>query len=176
MIDVKEIIDTVTAVDKNETALDILLDFDGILDGSHVYAYENWIKGEVVKGPIISRHWVEVYLMYPERHMPNPKGALRLIKKGCRVFYREDILKTTVKVKAQSDLVPDKTRPGRRKPKTKEIPVYIFQIAVPRHLFDAHAMLRSETLNQDVSMDDLIDAYDSGLDVTRDEGDMESEL
>ena len=167
MIDIEEIIDTIDAIDKNENALEILLDFDGILDSSHVYAYENWIKGEIIKGPIITRHWVEVYLMYPEKNMPNPSGGLRLIKKGCHIRYYKDVLKTSMKIKSRSDLVPDENRPGKNRPKTKEIPVYVFKIIVPRHLFDTYSMLKSETLNQSVNIDDLVDAYDSGLDVSR---------
>ena len=28
-----------------------LLDFERVLDKNHLYAYENWVKGELVEGP-----------------------------------------------------------------------------------------------------------------------------
>ena len=82
MIDINEIAQTISNVKKNRNALDVLLEVEGIFDNLHLYAYENWIKGEVIRGPIISKYWVEVYLMYPAKQMPNPDGALRLMKHG----------------------------------------------------------------------------------------------
>ena len=167
MIDIEEIAKTISNIKRNENALDILLMFDGIIDGFHIYAYENWLKGEVVKGPITQKYWVEVHLMYPMSNMPDPAGARRLTKYGCHVFYREDELKSTVKLKSQSDLVPSDSKPGHFKPKNKVTPVCIVKISMPRHLFDDYSMLKMDALNQDMDLDDLIAAYDDGLDVER---------
>ena len=38
--------------------LSTLLDFERVLDNIHLYAYQNWKKGELVNGPITERHCV----------------------------------------------------------------------------------------------------------------------
>ena len=67
MVQITDIRDTIESIYEGNTALDMLLEFEGILDNLHMYAYKNWINGEVVDGPHISRYWVEVTLMYPEK-------------------------------------------------------------------------------------------------------------
>lgn len=167
MIDINEIARTISSVKKNSTSLDLLLEFEGLLDNLNIYAYENWIKGEVIRGPIISKYWIEVYLMYPEAHMPNPDAATRLIKHGCYVFFQKDYIETAVKIKNPSDMVPDRRHPGRRKPDVKRLPVYVVKIVVPRHLLNDYNARKINVLDDDVNLDDIIDAYDQGLDVER---------
>ena len=67
--------DNLSGIFANQTVLEILTEFEGVLDSMDMYAYENWIKGEVVDGPILDRYWVTVTLMYPEKSMPNPEAA-----------------------------------------------------------------------------------------------------
>jgi len=167
MIDINEIASTISGIKKNRNTLDTLLEFEGILDDLHVYAYENWIKGEVIRGPVISKYWVEVYLMYPEKHMPNPEGAMRLIEHGCYVFYQKDVLYDTVKIKTQKDLVPDPDKPNRHVPKTQETPVYVLKIVIPRHLLTDYNVKKVSALSGEIDLDDVVDAYDQGLDVDK---------
>src|SRR6056297_1615559 len=166
MIDINEIAATISGVKKNRNTLDVLLEFEGILDDLHVYAYENWIKGEVIKGPIISKYWVEVYLMYPYKQMPNPEAALRLIKHGCYVFYQKDTLTDNVKIKRPNDLVMDPER-NKHVPKTKKIDVWVIKIVMPRHLLTDYNVKKISALTGEVDLDDVVDAYDQGLDVDR---------
>lgn len=166
MIDINEIAKTISVVKKNKNTLDVLLEFEGLLDDLHIYAYENWIKGEVIRGPVISKYWVEVFLMYPEKHMPNPDAAARLIKHGCYVFFQKDVLKSSVKIDSPDDLVPD-PEDGRQKPKKQDIPVYVVKIVMPRHLLNDYNVKKINALGADVDLDDVIDAYDQGLDVDR---------
>lgn len=167
MIDINEIAATISGVKKNNNTLDLLLEFEGILDDLHVYAYENWIKGEVIKGPVVSKYWVEVYLMYPEKFMPNPEGATRLIKHGCYVFFQKDTLTSNVKIKAKDDLVPDVDRDGRLVPKEETMVVYVVKIVIPRHLLNDYNVKKINALSGDIDLDDVVDAYDQGLDVDR---------
>ena len=53
--------------------LDMLLEIERVLDESHLYAYENWKEGCVVKGPEVKRHWVNIVLQYPK----NVKGRFQ---------------------------------------------------------------------------------------------------
>lgn len=167
MIDINEIAQTISNVKKNRNSLDVLLEIEGIFDNLHLYAYENWIKGEVIRGPIITKYWCEVYLMYPEKQMPNPDGALRLMKHGCYVFFQKDTLTTSVKIKTPDDLAAPDAQTGRQKPKTKEIPVYVVKIVIPRHLLNDYSVKKVNALDGNIDIDDVVDAYDQGLDVDR---------
>lgn len=167
MIDINEIASTISTIKKNKNTLDLLLEFEGVLDDLHIYAYENWIKGEVIKGPIISKYWVEVYLMYPEKHMPNPDAAERLIKHGCYVFFKKDVLKSNVKIKKPDDLVVDVDREGKRVPKEEDTTVYVVKIVMPRHLLTDYNVKKISAMTGEIDLDDVVDAYDQGLDVDR---------
>jgi len=166
MIDINEIVKTISTVKKNKNTLDVLLEFEGILDTLHIYAYKNWIKGEVIKGPEISKYWVEVQLMYPAKFMPDPDAALRLIKHGCFVFFQKDVLTSSVKIKSPDNLKIDK-KSKHYKPKKKDISVYVVKIVIPRHLLSNYSIKKINTLDTDLDLNDIIDAYDQGFDVDR---------
>ena len=59
------IIDNIRDIDKNGTLLDILLEYERVLDEVGLYAYKNWRLGEIVEGPKLARYWLHVKLMYP---------------------------------------------------------------------------------------------------------------
>ena len=169
MIDINELVATISSAKKNNTILDLLIEFEGVLDDLHIYAYENWIKGEIIKGPVISKYWVEVYLMYPEKHMPNPEAATRLIKHGCSVFFQKDALTSNVKIRTPDDLETD-TNPrhaGKRVPKTETMDVYVVKIVMPRHLLSDYNVKKISAMTGEIDLDDVVDAYDQGLDVNR---------
>lgn len=166
MIDINEIAATISGIKKNRNTLDVLLEFEGVLDDLHIYAYENWIKGEVIKGPIISKYWVEVYLMYPEKYMPNPDAAERLIKHGCYVFYQKEKLTSNVKIKTPDDLVQSPER-ETRVPDTRTTNVYVVKIVMPRHLLTDYNVKKISSMADEVDLEDVVDAYDQGLDVDR---------
>jgi hypothetical protein len=172
MIDITEIAATISGVKKNRNTLALLLEFEGVLDDLNIYAYANWIKGEVIKGPIISKYWVEVYLMYAEANMPDPDAADRLIKHGCYVFYAKDSLTSNVKIKAPADLILD-PESGKRKPDTQESAVFVVKVVMPRHLLTDYNVKKISALSGEVDLDDVVDAYDQGLDVVRNARDNE---
>ena len=47
---------------KRKSALDVLMQVDEYLDTLNVYAYSNWIKGEIVEGPEIEKYCILVTL------------------------------------------------------------------------------------------------------------------
>jgi hypothetical protein len=174
MIDIAEIASTISSIQKNQNVLSILLEIEGIFEKLHLYAYENWIKGEIIRGPEISKYWVEIYLMYPKKLMPNPTGALRLTKHGCYVFFQKDTISDNVKIKSQNDLVSSKERPGKMQAKVSTTDVYIVKVVIPRHLIDDQNLRK--TANQaEIDYDDVLDAYDQGLDVSKNEDEDEED-
>jgi hypothetical protein len=162
MIDINDIAATISGVKSNRNTLSLLLEFQGVLDDLNVFAYENWIKGEVIKGPIISKYWIEVFLMYAEQDMPDPEASDRLTKHGCYVFYQRDTLTSNVKVKKV-----DTSKAGKKVPKTQEMTVFVVKVVMPRHLLTDYNVKKISAMSGEIDLDDVVDAYDQGLDVDR---------
>lgn len=137
-ISVKMLNDEIKKISETNTLLDMLLEFEKVLEDLDIYAYENWIKGEVLEGPDLDRHFVTVKLMYPKDQMPDPRGAMRLLDSRCLVRYTEETLVTPVRVKSFADVSlqarPDGTM--RQKAKTQSEPVWVVEISMPRKFVD----------------------------------------
>lgn len=86
--------DRIRYLDENQTLLDMVLELEAVLDRLDLYAYRNWEQGALVSGPDVSRHFVAIDLLYPEKQMPDPNGALRLIRRGIPVKYNKDTFVT----------------------------------------------------------------------------------
>jgi hypothetical protein len=167
MIKHNDIQKTLKEIYDGSTALDMLIEFEEILDGLHIYAYKNWIDGEIVEGPKISRYWVEVTLMYPYKKMPDPTAAMRLIKHGCYVHYGKTKLIVPVEITSPDDFELDPN--GKRKAKTKEIPVWLVKISVPRHFIDEYNSEKIKINGIEINMSEVTDAYDKEYDSSYDE-------
>ena len=137
-ISVKILNDKITEVSKSNTLLDMLMEFEKTLDELDLYAFKNWNKGEILEGPSIGRHYVNVKLLYPLKEMPDPEGAKRLIARDCLIKYSKDTLETPRKVENFND-VEISVRPdgGQRfTPKADSNPVWIVSIDMPRRYVD----------------------------------------
>lgn len=139
--------------------IDTLVEIDRILDRMDVYAYENWINGEIVDGPFVERHWVEFTLMYPKKMMPNPDAAMRLIKNGCKVKFGEDTIETFGKVSGPEDIIS--TIDGQRIPKPVRKGVWLVNIRIPKTLIDVSEDIHD---TDDVDYDSIESAYEEELD------------
>jgi len=153
-------------VSEGESLLDMLLEFEGILDEVDLYAYKNWSKGEILEGPDVGRHWVTAKFMYMSEDMPDPSGAERLMSRGIKVKFCREELKYPQKVKNWDDV--DQSRSfnaqsggygvgglggvGYIKPKTLTDNVWVVEIVMPRKFVD-------NTIQDyvDVGDDDFID-------------------
>lgn len=137
-ISVQLLNDQIKKISETNTLLDMLLEFEKTLDNIDLYAYENWSKGEVVEGPILDRHYVNIKLLYKESDMPDPEGAKRLFARDCLVKYTKDELITPVRVQTFDDVTTDMRSDGsvRYKAKSKTEPVWIVEIKMPRRYVD----------------------------------------
>lgn len=137
-ISVKLVNDEIKRITTTNTAMDMLLEFEKILEDVNLYAYKNWIEGEVFEGPIIERHYVTVKLLYPREMMPDPAGAKRLFARDCLVKFEKEELLVPVKVKSFDDVRTETREDGSmvRKPKTKTEPVWVVEIKMPRRYVD----------------------------------------
>lgn len=158
VIDHEDVIDNIREIDKNGTLLDMLLEFEGVLDRQGMYGYKNWKLGEVCEGPDLSRYWLHVKLLYPYKLMPDPKGALRLTKVGCEVEFNKGTLTEPVDVRSNEDLDEE------GKPKLKKHTVWLIDIWMPRKFVDEFSDDKVKVGDDEVDLEELNDAYDDGLD------------
>jgi hypothetical protein len=129
MADIKDIIANIENVYGSNNSLNILKDFERVIDELDTYVYDNWIEGELVSGPIESRYWVQCTFMWPKEKMPETNGGKRLLDYGCKVEYAETKLAKVRKIKK-----PDDIRPGTRKGKIDQDQVWMVRITMPKKL------------------------------------------
>lgn len=129
MYDILEVIENVNTIYNDNNALEILKDYERVLDELDTYVFENWDHGELINGPIVERHWVTCRFMWPYKNMPDPEAGKRLTEYGCHVSYKKDTLTSPRKIKIPSDV-----RPGSKKGKLDEHPIWIVEIQMPKKL------------------------------------------
>lgn len=153
-----DILDNLRDVNKNNSLLDILLEFEKVLEDTGVYAYKNWDLGEIVEGPNLSRYWLHVKLMYPYKGMPDPKAGIRLEKIGCEIKFNKGTLKTPIIPQSPDDL------DNEGMPKLKSDAIWMIDIWMPRKFIDNFTDEKIKIGSEEVDVTDLNDAYTSGLD------------
>lgn len=126
--------------------LDILLEFEDVLDSLDIYVFKNWILGEVIDGPRIKRYWVTVTLQYDHKKMPDPRAGLRLLKHGILVSFEKGELEAM--------------------PNTPAEPIWLVKLEVPRRLLSGVNNTASDFYDDEVDQDDLEGAKDMGIDNT----------
>lgn len=152
-ISIKTLNDQIKYVSRTNTLLDMLLKFEKVLDDINLYAFRNWIKGEILEGPDLGRHYITVKLMYDYKEMPDPAGAERLLKIDCLVKFEKDTLACPMPAERFTNAVVAQDFQDGSEPKKYEIKreqVWTVTIKMPRRFVD-------EFSNQD----DRIDADES---------------
>lgn len=159
---INDTIATLKRVDENITLLDMLLEFEKTLDNASLYAYLNWMDGELVEGPEIDRYWFTTTWMYPRKKMPDPRGGMRLIKYGCKVEYKEDVYKQPTRVLSPEDIEPGKE--GRKAAKLEKKDVWLVTIKMPRKFVDESQEGTLRIGDAELDVEDITAAWDEELD------------
>jgi hypothetical protein len=138
------------------------MEFERTLDNAEIFAYKNWILGELVEGPEIGRYWYKTVWMYPYAMMPDPNAGLRLTKLGAKVNFRKGIFKKPVKVRGPQDWVD----PESKRAKMVEHDIWLVTIELPmkyinRGLEDIDDTMRKDIQNTNV---ELADAFEEDID------------
>ena len=162
-MDQLNILDNLKANTGRDSALETLMDVERVMDTANIYVYKNWIEGEVVEGPRIDRYWVTVTLMYPKALMPDPEGAMRLIKNGCKVYYTEEELITAAKLRSPDDSEGQDNaagkRPGQTRAKKVIKPIWLVTLVMPRKYLDDVESSKLRVDDQEINSGAVQKAY-----------------
>ena len=129
MHDVLDIIKNVQTLYAVGPTLSILKDFERVVDELDVYVFANWSEGELLTGPVDSRHFVTCSFMWPADKMPDPAGGKRLLDRGCKVSYKKDELLKPRQIKTPADY-----RPGTTKGRIDAHDIWVVEIKMPKQL------------------------------------------
>lgn len=169
-INFTSIVDTVKGIYTSNGTMSTLLDFERCLDDADIYAYKNWINGELVQGPDIGRYTATCIFMWPYKMMPDPSGAVRLLKIGCNVEFAKSAIKVPISVVNYDDLVP-----GTNYPKMTERKVWFVKIEIPLELMDSIKEGSIDLADSTIDLEDLDDAYNEDLDQASTETDEDTD-
>ena len=154
-----QVADNIKNIYMSEGSLLTLLDFERVLDELDLYAFKNWIIGELVSGPDIKKYTVSAIFMWPEKLMPDPRGGRRLLPFDCTVKYKKTIMNIPVKIQNPGDYLP-----GTHKAKIMEQKVWLVEITIPKALMSDIRTGSIELEDQDIDLADLDAAYEQDLD------------
>jgi hypothetical protein len=127
--DIIDVIKNLQTLSENNSAFQVLKDFERVLDELDVYVFKNWDEGELIQGPDVSRYSVKCKWMWDEKEMPDPQGGKRLGDYGCKVVYSKEHILIPRKIKEPGDY-----RPGTKKGKIDAHPIWTVTIEMPKKL------------------------------------------
>jgi len=168
-IDFVSIVSSIKGVFTSDGTMSTLLDFERVLDEADLYAFKNWLLGELVQGHDIGKYNVTCVFMWPYKLMPDPRGAKRLATIGCDVAFAKSRIKVPVEVKNYEDFVQ-----GTRYPKMEERPVWFVQVRMPKELMNDIKEGSIDLADQTIDLEEIDNAYEDDLD-KQDGGDQEAQ-
>jgi hypothetical protein len=156
--DLDTIKSTLVGISKGEGVLDMLIEFERTLDNAEIFAYKNWILGEIVAGPDIGRYWFKITLMYPYAMMPDPNAGLRLTKLGAKVGFKKGVFNKPVKVHGPQDWAD----PQSKRAKMAEHEVWLVTIDMPIKYIKRGLAHIDDIIQQDIddTNAEIADAFD----------------
>ena len=158
-VDFVSIVSTIKNVFMSDGSMSTLLDYERVLDEADLYAFKNWILGELVQGPIIGRYTVKCIFMWPYKLMPDPSAARRLASIGCNIKFAKTHIEVPIEVKNEDDFVQ-----GTRYPKMVKKKVWLIQIEIPKELMNDIKEGSIDLADQTIDLDEIDNAYDEDLD------------
>lgn len=136
-------------IEETPHLLDILLEIEDVIDSLDIYVFKNWLKGQIIEGPIIRRYWVSVSLRYPIDAMPDPRGGLRMLSHGIMVEYKKE---------------PVPFLSDRATGKTENQEAWTVKLEVPRKLLNGMNDANVDYYDDEIDVDDIESAKDLGVD------------
>lgn len=153
------IADNIKSIYMSDGSMNILLDFERVLNELDIFAFRNWDLGELVAGPNQGPYKTSCTFLWPAQLMPDPRGAMRLLPFDCEVYWKKTTMKVPAQMKSASDF-----KPGTKVAKLVEKPVWLVEIIIPRSLMVDIKTGSVEIEDETVDLQDLDDAYSQDLD------------
>jgi len=97
--------------------------------------------------------------MWPERLMPDPRGARRLLPFDCEVRFLKKTIKIPIKIENPDDYIP-----GTHKARLVEKKVWLVEIVMPKSLMSDIRTGSMELEGQDIDFEELDSSYEEDLD------------
>jgi hypothetical protein len=141
----------------NDDLVDLMINIENYLDNNDMYSFKNWIRGEIVGGPYVKKYWVKVTLKWSYNDMPDPNGALRLLKHGTRINYQRGTEHVPVKIKSEADY-----QPGTKKPRMKTEKIWLVELMIPRKFVEGLEKEVLDLYDEDLDLDTVDDAVATG--------------
>ena len=161
-VNIQAILDNIKQVSMSPSSMELLCEFERVIDENGLYAFHHWKQGELVEGPIVTAYRVKCTFFWPLEKMPDPSGAKRLLNYGVKVQYRKGWLVFPIKVKSEDDF-----RPEIKKPKLAKTKVWLVTINMPKYLMKEITQGSEEIMNQELNTADLNDNYQQDIDNTQ---------
>lgn len=158
-MDLTKVIDNTKEIYMSDTSLSTLMDFEELMDNVDIYAFANWLSGELVEGPVVDKYWISCTFMWPYKLMPDPRGGYRLLDHGCQITYEKDTIQTPVEIEKPEDF-----EPGTKKARMQDHDVWLVKITMPAEIIKTPRPGYVELGGKPVDMQGVDDAMESGLD------------
>jgi hypothetical protein len=142
--------DAVKYLSDNQSLLDVMISIEDYMDSLDLWAFKNWINGQIVDGPWVKRYWVIITAKYPYEEMPDPQGGLRLLKYGTKVKFEKTFEEVPVDVKDPTQDIDPETK----KPKMVKKKIWYVHFKIPRKFIDEHN-LNDLSLYDNIGKDDV---------------------
>ncbi len=131
MIDTLDIIRNIKKIYASDAVIETVVNMEKVMDDVNIYAYKNWAIGELVDGPTVNKYDTTATFMWEQDTMPYPEAGKRILNIGGKVDYKKDVKLVPRRVKSYSDF-----RPGTRKGKLDEVPVWLVRITIPNQIIE----------------------------------------
>jgi len=159
ILEIANVVQNTKDIYLSDSTMNVLIDFERVLDQVDMYAFKYWTEGELIEGPIVEKYFVTCRFMWPKKHMPDPSGARRLLQYDAVVTYENKTLVYPIKIEN-----PDDYRPNSKKPKLAKAPVCVVSITLPKQLMRDIYQGSVEIEGESIDVQDLNDAYEEELD------------
>ena len=151
--------DIIKRLNDSESLIDLMIDIEDYIDSNNVYAFANWIHGELVAGPYVKKYWVTLTLKWPHEKMPDPRAARRLLAQGTRIEFEKSTEEESIPVKTPADY-----QPGTKKPRIRKVPVWLVKLSIPRRFVSNVDTEVMDLYDEEVDSDTLETAKPQELD------------
>ena len=158
-VNINAILNNIKQISMSPSSLELLCEFERVIDENGLYAFHHWKQGELVAGPKITAYRVKCTFFWPLAKMPDPAGARRLLSYGVKVDYRKAWLVYPIKIKSEDDF-----RPEIKKPKLAKVKVWLVTIDMPKFLMKEITQGSKEIMDQGMDTNDIDDSFQQNLD------------